>query len=126
MVLCIGRCNLECKPQCSFTEYKINKKFAAFPSKDSFAHKWALTDQQLNSTDFNYWRKSGYEIKIKFDSMMETEIVKKRNYTFLDTMGAFGGLGALLLGASTISLVEIIVLLLDLTGACRMFIVNNI
>ncbi len=67
----------------------------------------------------DYWRDSGYEIKIKFANMVETEIVKNRKYTFLDTLGAFGGLGGLMLGASAVSLVEALFLSAGLLAACR-------
>ena len=112
-------CNQKCKAQCSFTEYKIHRKFATFPSKEAYAHKWILPEEAVNKTDFAYWRESGYEIKIRFNGMMETMIIKSRKYTFLDTLGAFGGLGGLLLGASVVSLVESMFLVADLMAACR-------
>ncbi len=115
-----ARCNQECKPQCSFTEYRIKPRLALFPSRSAYAHSWGLADKSLENVSLNYWRESGYEIRMKFDSMLETEIVKSRKYSFLDTLGAFGGLGGFLLGASAISLVEMFFLVFDMVEACRL------
>ena len=63
---------------------------------------------------YEYMRQNGIEVNIHFSSLTHTLIETSLKYSLIDTISAFGGLCGLMVGASLLTSVEIVFLLVDI------------
>ncbi|XP_075247040.1 bile acid-sensitive ion channel-like [Convolutriloba macropyga] len=105
-------CYQSCRPQCT---YNFNEKIlsmAKFPSRS--AYKSGSLQVNRSKYSYEYLRQNGVELNIHFSTLTHTTIVTTLKYSFIDTISAFGGLGALMAGASLVTIVELSFFILDM------------
>ncbi|XP_075255054.1 acid-sensing ion channel 1B-like [Convolutriloba macropyga] len=119
-ILCIpvdareSECNDACLPECSFTSYKLMKKFTKFPNP-----KQVTTLNSITGRDYEYstWASSVAQIRIHFASLESQEMLVRFKFNFINLIGSIGGVWGLCMGASVLTTVEIINFLLDFVKA---------
>ncbi len=98
------------------TFYNVRETWTEFPSEAAYRNMWVYNH---TSYPIEYWRENGIQARVHYASMIETRIEKRRKYSFIDTISAFGGLGGFMLGASLITVLEIAVLLYEVLHSIR-------
>ena len=99
-----------CMPSCQRTEYTTSVSYVQFPDSsniENFQQFYNLTSEQIRS-DF-------LTLHIYFESLTVTSIVTTYLYSFTAFLSDVGGQLGLFIGASVISILEIGILLLDLS-----------
>ena len=102
---CLESCYQKCKPQCSYEYNEVSIKMAKFPSRS--AYKSGSLQVNRSKYSYEYLRQNGVELNIHFSTLTHTTIVTTLKYSFIDTIGAFGGLGGLMVGASLMTTIEL-------------------
>ena len=85
---------------------------AKFPSRS--AYKSGSLQVNGSKYSYEYLRQNGVELNIHFSTLTHTTIVTTLKYSFIDTIGAFGGLGGLFIGASLVTSYELCFLASDI------------
>ncbi|XP_041357745.1 acid-sensing ion channel 1C-like [Gigantopelta aegis] len=96
--------NCSCPEPCHQVQYTPTFSHADFVSE--FVAKQLVKEKFMNSTD--YLSRNNIELRIFYESLLDTTIVQKPELTYLDILGTLGGHMGLFLGASLLSLSEII------------------
>ncbi len=106
-----ANCNSRCHWQCSDDFYDVKQTWTKFPMKSTYQKTITNTSKEKG---FEFWKKNGVQVKIHMASMVEIRVVKRRKYSLIDTISAFGGLGGLLVGASLMTSFEMLFFISDL------------
>ncbi|XP_041357771.1 acid-sensing ion channel 1-like [Gigantopelta aegis] len=96
--------NCSCPEPCHQVHYTPTFSHANFAS-DFIAYQ-LVKENFMNSTD--YLSRNSIELRIFYESLLNTRIVQRPEVTYLDILGTLGGHMGLFLGASLLSLSEII------------------
>ena len=76
-----------------------------FPSKS--AYNLMLRNRSPKNLSYESWRENGLELEMNFLSLVETKMKMTLKYSLIDTIGAFGGLCGVMMGASLMSSFEL-------------------
>ena len=105
-------CYRQCKPQCTNTYNEMTIKMTKFPSKQALTHGALIINQSRYSIE--YLRKNSIELIVHFSSLTEVKVVRNLRFSFIDTIGAFGGLCGLMVGASLVTTFELVFCVTDI------------
>ena len=96
-----------CKPPCSSYKYSMKQTAIGLPSEDeNMQHLVSLTG--INRTTWNDIQKNIVYLQIYFETMEYHVVKEKPSYVLHDLMANIGGLLGLFLGASAITLIELL------------------
>ena len=101
----------KCLPQCDVSDYTFDTTYAKFPNPN-VAHLMAA--QNVTQTA-EYMRDNFVEIRVTMEIFEEQHIRVELKYKILNTLAEAGGMLGLFIGASMISFVEIVELLIQIS-----------
>ena len=105
-------CEPNCPLKCKTTEFKYQMSYMTFPTNAYFKER---NFSILNVTrDFNILKDSVLRLTVGYKTLNEKIITKTAKYAFGDLIGQIGGILGCFLGASLISLIEVIELFIKI------------
>ncbi|XP_075247036.1 bile acid-sensitive ion channel-like [Convolutriloba macropyga] len=114
----LAPCYRQCKPQCTNTYNEMTIKMTKFPSKQALTHGALIINQSRYSIE--YLRKNSIELIVHFSSLTEVKVVRNLRFSFIDTIGAFGGLCGLMVGASLVTTFELVFCVTDIKNCINL------
>ena len=103
----------ECRLPCDYTYYTNAVSYSTFPSGELLQY---LANSRNSTADVI--QKSFLSVNVYFEGLTETTSVTEYSYPLQEVVSEFGGNLGLFIGASVISLLEIIMLFLDEVKWC--------
>ena len=116
----LAECRLQCRPGCKTVTFSYMLGFSNFPQRNYFEVNRNFTGEFQNNHSFATLKQSVLKLSMRYDQMGYTLVQKIPKYTFDSLIGTFGGTFGCFIGASLLSLVELLLLVLDVIMlACR-------
>lgn len=108
------KCQKSCPPSCELEYYSYTSGSLNFPPKNYFKLNENFTDEFRSNYSFAELKQSVLKLTLRYEDLSYTIIEQKPKFTFDSLIGTFGGTIGCFLGASLLSIAELLQLLLDI------------
>ncbi|XP_033750780.1 uncharacterized protein LOC117334998 isoform X2 [Pecten maximus] len=118
----LGKLKCGCLPRCSQSLYSVEASSSTWPSPGNIGYIEQFLFQQGVNSSHHFIRNSLTKVTVNYKDMVE-ETVTESSLTLLDLVAKIGGISAILVGISAISILEVLWFLVRLlTYGCRQLI----
>lgn len=108
------KCQEKCPPSCELEYYSYTSGSLNFPPKNYFKLNENFTDEFRSNYSFAELKQSVLKLTLRYEDLGYTFIEQKPKFTFDSLIGIFGGTLGCFLGASLLSIADLLQLLLDI------------